>query len=151
MSENPAMYVPVAGAFVGAVEGVLHAINVEEDTIREIVAILDANSQALGASLPGTIKGTAYGGSWSGETLGHHTRLAHDHVERAMREMMETLAGTGDRVRAYHDELTFVDDDAEARKRVEVGRLGAIPTRIHGPAGGSPGASPLPGEDPVGG
>lgn len=122
MSLNPAMFVP-GMALAGAVQGVLQAIHVQEETIKEIVAILEEYSGILGESRPATIRQSAFGGSWSGESLGHHTQLAHDHVYKAMTEMMETLSGTGERVRAYHDEIVFQDEDSAGRSTTTQGRV----------------------------
>ncbi|MCW2815039.1 MAG: hypothetical protein JWN84_2494 [Nocardioides sp.] len=130
MSVNPAMFVP-GMALAGAVQGVLQAIHVQEETIREIVTILEEYSEALGQSRPGTIRESAYGGSPVGESLGHHTKLAHDHVFTAMTEMMNTLSGTGEKVRAYHDEIVFQDEDVADRSRTAMHRHG-----LHDPAAG---------------
>lgn len=119
----PAMFVP-GPELPGAVEGVLNAINVEEETIREIVAILEDYADALGQGRPGTIRENAYGGSSKGGLLGHHTRLAHDHVFEAMTTMMDTLSGTSQRVQAYHDDIIFKDEDSADRSRHAQSRYG---------------------------
>ena len=125
MSINPAMFVPGI-ALAGAVEGVLNAITVEENTIKEIVAILEEYADVVGESRPATIRESAYGASGKGQSLGHHTKLAHDHVFDAMTAMMKTLSGTGERVRAYHDDIAFTDDDSAARSRAAVDRHGPV-------------------------
>ena len=118
------MFIPVTGAMIGAVQGVLHEINVEENTIRQIVEILESSSDVVGAHKPGEVAPGVFGGSWSGESLGYHTSLAHAHVVGAMDQMVKTLMGAGERVRAYHDEITFYDDDSADRSRGSLNRHG---------------------------
>ena len=126
MPTTPAMFVP-GMAMAGDVQGVLQAIDVKEETIKEIVAILDQYSDVIGDSRPSTIREAAFGGSPRGESLGHHTKLAHQHVVQAMTAMMKTLSGTGERVRAYHDDIQFQDEDGAARFRTLGSRLGPDP------------------------
>jgi hypothetical protein len=130
MSITPAMFVPGL-ALAGAVEGVLQAIHVEENTIKEIVSILEEYSAVIDESRPGTIRETAYGGSGTGESLGHHTKLAHDHVYKAMTTMMKTLSGTGERVKAYHKDMDFTDESNAGDFGSKVGRV--VETVFHLP------------------
>ena len=75
---------------IGAVTGVLQEINVDEKTIQSIVDVLETGMEILEMPLPPLDQSVFGGCHWGGE-LGRHTDIAHEHVVRAMTDMLAGL------------------------------------------------------------
>lgn len=76
---------------VDAITGFLQGIEVDEATIRAIVAILESSIDGLEIPFEEVPSG-AFGGSQAGATLAHHTQLAHGKVRDALRDMVTGLS-----------------------------------------------------------
>lgn len=96
---------------VGAILG---ALNVEEETIREIVRILtqSADDVQRGGRPPGT-PASAFGGSESGKNFGWNVDQAHAHVVGAMSDLVAGLEGYATRIRHFHEDIQFTDQTAQ--------------------------------------
>lgn len=146
MSFNPAMYVPGA-AMISTVADVLEEIAVSEEDIKKVVEILESYSDSIRYARPGQVSAGAYGGAATGQSLGHHTGLAHQKVVEAMTRMVETLAGTSERVIAYHKEINFHDDESrDTYDRLRARGESQLPLA---PRGSAPAPPPLVPTDPV--
>lgn len=95
-----------------AVEAALEALNIDDEVIAAIVAVLDTSATDINdLDLP-TLDQTDFGGSWHGRSMGHHTDLAQDHFQRALQSMVQTLSGNGERLRQFHGDVQFAEEDA---------------------------------------
>jgi len=114
---------------IGAIAGTLKDLNVEEQTIKDIVDILEMSAADLHDGKLKGFSGTALGGSWSGGNLDHHTRLAHQHVVRAMEQMVLGLRGYQANVQKFHDDIDFIDGDSADASTRTTGKVdGIVPT-----------------------
>lgn len=110
-----------------AVGGLLRELSVEEKTIREIVKILENGADDIQGGQPMGVRPTAFGGSWSGAALGHHTDVAHQHVVEAMKNMVTGLRGYEQNVRRFNDDVVFVDEDGGDRATKTAAKVQAAP------------------------
>ena len=112
----------VGSAAVGAVQGVLAEINVDEETIRSIVSILESGIESLETPMHAVPQG-AFGGSGWGQQLAHHTEIAHGHVRQAMLDLVAGLSTYKTSIETYAAQALQVDDNvvgATARLRTEL-------------------------------
>jgi len=114
---------------IGAIAGTLKELNVEEQTIKDIVEILETSASDLHNGRLKGFSGSALGGSWSGSNLDHHTKIAHEHVVQAMEQMVLGLRGYQANVQKFHDDIDFVDEDSAGATTRTTGRVnGVVPT-----------------------
>lgn len=117
------------GVSINAIEHRLQHLDVEEETIRQIVDILEDNAGQLKAGELGTLNATHLGGSSSGATLGHHTSIAHRHVVEAMQQMVLGLRGYQANVQKFHNDIDFVDEETGAATTRTTGKInGVVPS-----------------------
>jgi hypothetical protein len=104
-------------ADVGGTMGVvktLNAISVPPDVIDEIIKILHLESTSLEGGSFNEVPATWFGGRYSGENLGNHTRLAHTHLSNSVLEAVASLQSTGDAIEQFDRELENADADSHA-------------------------------------
>jgi hypothetical protein len=114
---------------ITAVQDQLHELEVEDQTIKQIVDILESGAGELEHGRPGTLNAARLGGSARGAELGHHTSIAHQHVVKAMEQMVLGLNGYQANVQKFHKDIDFVDEDSHASSTRTTGKVnGVVPT-----------------------
>jgi hypothetical protein len=114
---------------ISAVASQLKELEVEDRTIRQIVEILEDSAGDLKHGQLGTFNTGRLGGSARGAELGHHTSVAHQHVVKAMEEMVLGLHGYQANVQKFHKDIDFVDQDTHASQTRITGKVnGVLPT-----------------------
>jgi hypothetical protein len=83
---------------VGAVTGLLTDLAVSAETITEIKEILNRNIEDLEARPLDRTSTSAFGESYWGGQLGHHTSIAERHVVQAISDLVVGLSGYRDSV-----------------------------------------------------
>jgi hypothetical protein len=104
-------------ADVGGTMGVvktLNAVSVPPDVIEEIVKILQQESTSLEGGSFNEVPATWFGGRFSGQNLGNHTKLAHQHLSNSVLEAVASLQSTGEAIEQFDKELESADADAHA-------------------------------------
>lgn len=89
----------------------LGSIGVEQQAINKIMAMLDESAGALDGVKPGEVRSGSFGGSEQASALDADTRLAHQHVVRAIDEMVAGMKGFRSNVDKWQSDLSFTDDD----------------------------------------
>ncbi|WP_134764752.1 hypothetical protein [Nocardioides sp. 1609] len=106
----------------------LGAINVEEETIREIVKILTENADDVDRnSRPKGVAPAVFGASDPGQQFGHHVNLAHQHVTDAMRDLVAGLEGYVVKIHRFHDDMVFTDETSGDGSRRSTDRVAGAP------------------------
>jgi hypothetical protein len=95
----------------------LDAINVDPETIDQIVQILKQSQDGIGDSAITDVPQTSFGGSNHGALLGYHTHLAHQKVTEAMNQMVHDLLHMEQDVVEYSKSQEY--NDIETRLTVE--------------------------------
>lgn len=114
---------------ISAIAGQLKELEVEEKTIKQIVDILETSAGDLKHGQLGTLNASRLGGSSRGAELGHHTSIAHEHVVKAMEQMVLGLNGYQANVQKFHRDIDFVDEDSHASSTRTTGKVnGIVPT-----------------------
>jgi hypothetical protein len=113
---------------IDAVADILTEIAVDEETVKNIVLILEENAQALQEGHPGSLNAAYLGGSDAASTLGYHTSLAHQHVVKAMEQMVAGLTGYRENILKFHKELSNADDASASSTATGATRVDAIPS-----------------------
>ncbi|MEO9325749.1 hypothetical protein ABFT23_19815 [Nocardioides sp. C4-1] len=121
--------------FADGIQDFLENLNIDEEIIRKTVAHLLGSADALDEMDFGEIRESAFGGSWTAESMGHHTALAHDYFVRSLSSMVTTLTGTSDWVRNYHRDMVIEDEEIELTSQHLLEEYDLEPT----PPGGTPG------------
>jgi len=101
----------------GTVAAALDAINVDPETIEQIVQILKQSQDGIGDSAIAEVPQTSFGGSSHGGQLGYHTHLAHQKVTEAMNRMVHDLVHMEQDVVEYAKSQEY--NDIEARLTAE--------------------------------
>ena len=135
-------YPAPTSAQVDAVGGLLGLVLVDPATIAAIKAILEQSRTSIPAkALPETPPG-AFGPSPTGAELGHHTDLAHQHVVKAMMDMLEGVNGFEVGLDTFVQDVTKSDENAEVMMR-------QILTNVEQTAGCTAGPTGAPTGDPT--
>ena len=92
----------------------LGSIGVEDQMVKQIMAILESNAEMLNGGQPSQVPRAAFGGSTPGTELGKHTSLAHQHVVEAMTELAAGMEGYRINVDRWHCDHVFTDEDSGA-------------------------------------
>lgn len=95
----------------------LDAINVDPETIHQIVQILKESQDGIGDSSITDVPQTSFGGSSRGGLLGYHTHLAHQKVTEAMNQMVDDLMHMENDVVEYSKSQEY--NDIETRLTLE--------------------------------
>lgn len=98
---------------IGAVTGVLQDIDVDEETIRSIVTILETGIDVLDGPMQPVDRSVFGASHWGGE-LGHHTDIAYQKVTRAMQDMLIGLGHYKDGLERYATETFEVEGNVTA-------------------------------------
>lgn len=103
-------FTPISPYSPGSIATALDAINVDRDTIDQIVTILKQSEGGISDRTFEDVPEPSFGGSSSGGQLGYHTALAHQKVSEAMNMMMADLEQVMVDVLAYQRSQEYVDD-----------------------------------------
>ncbi len=95
----------------------LDAINVDPETVDQIVQILRESQDGIGESSITDLPQTSFGGSNRGGLLGYHTHLAHQKVTQAMNQMVHDLLHMEQKVVEYSKSQEY--NDIETRLTAE--------------------------------
>lgn len=90
----------------------LDAINVDPETIDQIVQILKLSQDDIGGGAIDDVPQTAFGGSSRGGQLGYHAHLAHQKVTEAMNRMVHDLMHMEEDVVEYAKSQEYTDIEA---------------------------------------
>lgn len=91
---------------------VLTTLGLPETMIKSCRDILDEHAQAIQHGRPPTVQGAVFGGSESGQTLAHHTSVAHQHVVDALENMVTGLRGYAANLDGFAKDLHERDEQA---------------------------------------
>lgn len=91
---------------------VLTTLGLPEAMITSCRDILDEHAQAIHRGRPPTVGGAVFGGSESGQTLAHHTSVAHQHVVDALENMVAGLRGYAENLDGFAKDLRDRDQQA---------------------------------------
>ena len=109
---------------VGAVTGLLSDLAVSAQTIDEIKEILGRNIEDLEARPLDRTSQSAFGQSYWGGQLGHHTSIAERHVVEAINDLVVGLSG-------YRDSVEWAWRHMEDTDGGVTGSLTGITVRIN--------------------
>lgn len=112
---------------VGAVTGLLSDLAVSAQTIADIKDILNRNIQDLEARPMDRTATSAFGESYWGGELGHHTSVAERHVVQAINDLVAGLSGYRDSVEWAWRHLDDTDGDVSGSLTTIAGRTEAAP------------------------
>lgn len=99
-------------AQIDSVGALLGLVTVDPQTIAGIKSILEQSRDDIPVQgLPET-PADVFGGSSTAAQLGHHTSLAHQHVVKAMIDMLEGVNGFEVGLDAFVDDFTKTDENA---------------------------------------
>lgn len=110
-------YTPPTSAQVEAVGGLLGLVMVDPATIAAIKAILEQSRTDIPVEALPETPPSAFGPSSTGAELGHHTSLAHQHVVKAMMDMLEGVNGFEVGLDSFVQDVTKSDENAEVMMR----------------------------------
>lgn len=105
----------------------LTELHVEEQTIIDIVKILNESADSLAAGRPAAVNPVAFGGSSPGASLGHHVQVAHEHVVESMANMVKGLRGFEQNVRQFNSDVIFADEESGDRTKVATDKIATMP------------------------
>lgn len=111
---------------IGTVATFLDAIEVDSETVGQIVQILNQGADGLDGRVFEPVPGDAFGASNTGSQLGYHTGLAHQKVTEAMNQMMDDLLNIEDKVLSYQKSQEYNDDMTRVTLENFVDSLGGI-------------------------
>lgn len=131
----------LADAFLGA-------IGVDQETIDKIEKMLDENANLLHGHRPAQVAAGAFGGSWTGQDLDTQTSTAHQHVVKAIEEMVAGLKGYRVNVEKFGKDMSFTDEDAAVTlNNLNVVNACTTPPDFHTAPSCSPTAAAAGGDD----
>lgn len=103
---------PISSYSPGTVALALDAINVDPETIEQIVQVLKQSQDGVGGAEIGDVPQTSYGGSNRGGLLGYHADLAHQKLTEAMNRMVHDLVHIEENVVEYSKSQEYTDIEA---------------------------------------
>ena len=124
-------------AEVGATLGVL---NVPEQTIKDVMKMLEENADALENKNVNPINANAFGQSSWGSQLGFDAGLAQKVVAKEVLEMVAGLRGYSQNIQRFAEDVTETDEES----RVTLQGLQASTECVASPTFDAPGQCTLP-------
>lgn len=99
---------------VADVGSTLNDLSVDPEVIRQIMAMLDTGSEALGSTPLQDIPAGAFGPAPAAVELAVNTAKAHAKVAKAMVEMVQGLRGFSQSLEKFRQEALAADDTSAA-------------------------------------
>lgn len=94
------------------VHGTLQSFGVDEQTIADILSMLELGEDEVKDGQPRTSAEGSFGSSPAGQTLSWDAGVAHAKVAEAMADMVAGLGGYAESLRVFRDDARRTDEDA---------------------------------------
>ena len=117
-------------ADIGLVANALTALNVDQDIVDEVTAMLLDNADDLKSQVVTNVAPGWFGGSSNAHRIGVNTTMAHQAVEEEFQKLADSLRGYSDAISQWANEVRDVDGTTNAEMLARQAALEQVNTTI---------------------
>lgn len=117
-------------ADIGLVANAMTVLNAPPDLIKQVVTLLENNSEQLGSQVVTAVSPGWFGGSTTGHRFGVNTTMAHQAVEEEFQKLADSLREYSSAIMQWAEEVRDVDGTTDAEMTMRTAALEQVSTTL---------------------